>query len=129
MVILGHGIDLVSVQRIERMLHDHGDRFKSRCFTPAEQGYAESGSLRCAERYASRFAAKEAVLKALGTGWRDGIAWTDMEVVRQPSGQPTIRLSGRCAQIADERGISTWWLSLSHIDDMAVASVIACSPS
>jgi holo-[acyl-carrier protein] synthase len=128
MEIKGHGIDLVEVARIERMLGDHGERFLERCFTAGERGYADAGDRRRGERYAARFAAKEAVLKALGTGWRDGIAWTDIEVVRQPSGSPALRIGGRCEQIATDLGITDWTLSLSHTDTSAVASAIASGP-
>ena len=125
MQVIGHGIDLVEVERIGRMLSEHGDRFRERCFTVAEQEYAESGIKRRNERYAARFAAKEAVLKALGTGWRSGIAWTDIEIVIQPSGKPDIRLAGRCAQIAGEMGIEAWQVSLTHTGGFAAASVLA----
>ena len=82
MQIIGHGVDLVDIARIETMLAEHGRRFVQRCFTEREQQYAEASRRHRAQRYAARFACKEAVLKALGTGWRDGIAWRDVEVVR-----------------------------------------------
>ncbi len=130
MSVIGHGIDLVETRRIAAMLEEHGERFKQRCFTEAEQGYAEEGKKRRAERYAARFACKEAVLKALGTGLRDGIAWTDIEVVREPSGRPRVELSGRCEEVARELGIRRWVVSLSHAGDedggYASASVICC---
>jgi holo-[acyl-carrier protein] synthase len=125
MAIIGHGIDVVEVARIERMLREHGDRFVTRCFTVAERSYADRAARRRAEHYAARFACKEAVLKAMGTGWRDGIEWTDIEVVREGSGQPRVRLSGRAAEIADELGITRWHVSLSHINELAMASAIA----
>lgn len=124
MRIAGHGIDIVEVARIDRMLKEHGDRFLARCFTPAEQEIGR-GSKRESEHLAARFAAKEAVLKALGTGLTQGISWTDIEVVRLPSGEPQIRLRGKAASIAAERGIGEWHLSLSHTATHAVASVIA----
>jgi holo-[acyl-carrier protein] synthase len=126
MRIIGHGIDVVDVARIEQMLAQHGERFVRRCFTPAERDYSESGTKRRAERYAARFACKEAVLKALGTGWRDGIAWTDIEVVRQPSGRPALSLSGRCAELALRLKITQWHISLSHTAQIATASAIGC---
>jgi holo-[acyl-carrier protein] synthase len=125
MAILGHGLDIVEVARIAEMLDRHGEQFLRRCFTDAERGYADSGPKRRAERYASRFACKEAVLKALGTGWRNGIAWTDIDVRRAPSGQPVLRLSGRCAELADELGIRAWHVSMSHTEAYATASAIA----
>jgi holo-[acyl-carrier protein] synthase len=124
MNVLGHGIDIVEVGRIERMLKDHPDRFLERCFTRGEQVYSVDGRRRD-EHLAARFAAKEAVLKALGTGWSRGIAWTDIEVVPLPSGQPTIRLHGRAAGIAAELGVARWSLSISHTAEYAVASVLA----
>lgn len=126
MRIIGHGIDLVEIARIEAMLGEHGSRFTERCFTEAERAYADSSAKRRAERYAARFAAKEAVLKALGTGWRNGIAWRDIEVVIEPSGRPVLRVDGQCAVIGREQQIAEWHLSLSHTDTAAVASVIAC---
>jgi holo-[acyl-carrier protein] synthase len=128
MRIIGHGVDIVAIARIGAMLEEHGDRFVERCFTEAERRYAESGARRRAERYAARFACKEAVLKALGTGLRSGIAWTDIEIVNEPSGRPQLRLSGRCAELAAEHGIVRWSVSLSHAGEpggFAVASVIA----
>lgn len=128
--ILAHGIDLVEVDRIAKMLDDHPERFRDRVFTPDEIAYCESSRKRAAEHFAARFAAKEAVLKALGTGWRDGIAWTDIEIRRDPAGIPSIRLSGEAATIATQRGISGWLISLSHTAHLAQASVIATgSPS
>jgi len=123
--IVGHGIDLVENRRIAEMLDAHGDRFVERCFTEAERRYADAARQRRVERYAARFAVKEAVLKALGTGWRDGIAWTDIELVTLPSGAPTIRLSGRSAEVADALGVIEWSASVSHTSDYAVASAIA----
>lgn len=122
---LGHGIDLVAVERIARMLDEHGDRFLSRCYTAREQHYAADSPRRHAERLAARFAAKEAVLKSLGTGWRDGIAWTDIEVVKGPAGQPGIQLHGRAEHIARQLGITRWLISLSHTESHATASAIA----
>lgn len=125
MRIIGHGVDLVDLERIQAMLDRHGERFVSRVFTASERAYAEAARRRRVERYAARFAAKEAVLKALGTGWRSGIAWADMEVVRHPSGLPGVRLTGRCADIARSAGVRAWHLSLSHTDRAAIASAIA----
>ncbi|MDY7109736.1 MAG: holo-ACP synthase [Planctomycetota bacterium] len=129
MDVIGHGIDLVEIARIEGMLAEHGARFRQRCFTDAEQAYAEAAGGRRAERYAARFAAKEAVLKALGTGWRDGIAWTDIEIVSEPSGRPGVTLGGRCAEIASELGIRRWRISLTHAGGFASASALACGGS
>lgn len=125
MRILGHGVDIVETERVARLLDDHGERFLHRCFTEHEQAYAAANAKRRLEHLAGRFAAKEAILKALGTGWSGGVAWTDAEVVRPDKGPPTVRLHGRCAELAGERGISQWWLSISHIRSHAVASALA----
>jgi holo-[acyl-carrier protein] synthase len=124
MSILGHGIDIVETQRIRKLIEQHGQHFLDRVFTPAEQGYCQANAKRCIEHFAGRFAAKEAVLKVLGTGWRGGIAWTDIEIVKDPSGQPKVVLTGECARIARELGISRWHVSLSHIETHATASAI-----
>ena len=124
MRIIGHGIDLVEKDRIEAMLEAHGSRFLDRCFTQAEQAYARDNPRRRLEHLAGRFAAKEAVLKVLGTGWSGGIAWTDVEVVRETSGRPLVHLSGQAAAVAGTLGIDQWWLSISHITSHAMASAI-----
>lgn len=126
MRILGHGVDIVETSRIRDVIEAHGVTFLERCFTPAERAYSERGKRRRIEHYAVRFAAKEAVLKALGTGWRDGIQWRDVEVLRLPSGRPTLLLSGRAGEVAVEMGVVDWHLSLSHTEAYAVASAIAC---
>ena len=124
MSILGHGIDIVETSRIRRMTEEHGQRFLDRCFTPGEQAYCAKNPKRYFEHLAGRFAAKEAVLKVLGTGWRGGIAWTDIEILREESGQPKILLTGECARIAKVLGISFWHISMSHIETHATASAI-----
>src|SRR6188768_1577147 len=93
MPILGHGIDIVETSRIKRLVDEHGQRFLDRCFTAEEQRYCALNQKRYFEHLAGRFAAKEAVLKVLGTGWRGGIAWTDVEILPEPSGQPVVNLS------------------------------------
>ncbi|HZK81113.1 MAG TPA: holo-ACP synthase [Humisphaera sp.] len=125
MSIIGHGIDIVETARIRKMADDHGQHFLDRVFTPAEQAYCAQSQRRRYEHLAARFAAKEAVLKALGAGWRGGIAWTDIEVIRETSGQPRIVLTGECLRIAGEMGITRWHLSISHIESHATASAIA----
>lgn len=127
MSVFGHGIDLVEVSRIAGMVDRHGQRFLTRCFTPGELDYAEARK-RMDEHLAARFAAKEAVLKALGTGWRSGIAWTDVEVALDPAGAPCVRLHGQAARLARQAGVVEWRLSLSHAGGFAMASAIAlCS--
>ncbi|MBX3389675.1 MAG: holo-ACP synthase [Phycisphaeraceae bacterium] len=126
MAIVGHGIDLTSVDRIREMVADHGDRFLDRVFTIAERESAgrQANESKRAEHLAGRFAAKEAALKALGTGWRDGIAWTDVEILNQPSGAPSLRLHGKASEIAAGLGAKTFHVSISHAASVATASVI-----
>jgi len=123
MAILGHGIDLVEVGRIARLAAEHGEHFLERCFTPRERAYCQAGK-RQAEHWAGRFAAKEAILKVLGTGWRSGIAWTDMEILPDALGKPTVVLTGESAEIAARIGIRYWHISISHTATHAVASAI-----
>ena len=123
MRILGHGVDIVSIARIARMHADHGHHFLDRCFTPREQAYCLD-SRHNAQRLAGRFAAKEAILKVLGTGWRGQIAWTDMEILPDPQGKPVLTLEGESAHIAHALGIAAWHLSISHSDEHAIASAI-----
>lgn len=124
MPILGHGIDIVETARIRRSIEEHGQRFLDRVYTVVEQEYANKNPKRYFEHLAGRFAAKEAVLKVLGTGWRGGIAWTDIEIFNVPSGQPVIKLTGECERIAHRLGIKRWHISISHIDTHATASAI-----
>jgi len=124
MPIVGHGIDIVETARIRNMVEEHGAHFLDRVFTLVEQQYCAKSSKRRFEHLAGRFAAKEAVLKVLGTGWRGGIAWTDIEVVSEPSGQPKIKLTGECLRIATAQGIGRWHVSISHIETHATASAI-----
>ena len=122
--ILRHGIDLVEVARVERLLREHGERFAARCFTLEERRYCDGNIKRRAEHYAARFAAKEATVKALGCGLRGGIEWTDIEVTRDASGCPGLVLTGRAAEVARECGIARWMVSMSHTSGHAVASVV-----
>jgi len=122
-VIVGSGIDLCEVQRIEQAISRHGDRFVERVFTQKEIAYANHTANRF-ERYAARFAAKEAGMKALGTGWRGGITWHDFEVVNLPSGRPTLQFYGKAAEIAGKLGVRGISLSLTHTREQAMAVVI-----
>lgn len=122
--ILGLGIDLVEIARFRELLDNHSERFLERCFTPGEQAY-QRGSRRYHEHLAARFAAKEAALKALGTGLANGVAWTDIEVCTEPEGGPSLRVGGRASELAAARGISCWHVSLSHTEANAIAIVLA----
>lgn len=122
-MIVGTGVDLCEVPRLRDAIARHGERFKQRVFTPQEIAYAERKANR-EERYAARFAAKEAGMKALGTGWRGGIAWRDFEVVNLPSGRPTLALHGKAAEIAARLAVRHIALSLTHTRETAMALVI-----
>jgi holo-[acyl-carrier protein] synthase len=122
-VIVGSGVDLCEVPRIESAIARHGKRFIERIYTEREIAYAESKANRF-ERYAARFAAKEAGMKALGTGWRGGITWRDFEVANLSSGRPTLRLHGKAAEIAEKLGVRNVALSLTHTAAQALAMVI-----
>jgi len=128
MGILAHGIDLVDFPRIEQMIQRHGERFINRIFTADEQAYAEKNRNRV-EKYAGRFAAKESILKLIGTGWRGKIAWTDIEVINNSSGQPQVTLDGEVKKIADKLGIGHISLSITHTANFAIASAVAVAQS
>ena len=122
-MIVGTGIDIVEVPRVAASIERFGARFLQRVFTEAEIRYCQSKQ-NAAERFAARFAAKEAGLKAIGTGWRRGVAWKDVEVRREPGGRPTIAFSGKAAEFAAKLGVTRASLSLSHTKEHAIASVI-----
>jgi holo-[acyl-carrier protein] synthase len=122
-MIVGTGIDIAEVPRIAQAINRHGDRFLRRIFTEGEIQYCESKANRV-ERYAARFAAKEAAMKALGTGWNHGVRWRDVEVCREPGGRPTIAFHGKAAEVASKLGAVHMALSLSHTASEAIAQVI-----
>jgi len=124
MEIIAHGIDLVDFKRIEQMLERHEDRFLDRVFTSAEQAYANSNR-NSTQTLAGRFAAKEAVLKLMGTGWRGKIAWTDIEVLNNPSGQPEVTVRGEVEKIAARLGVKQISVSITHTANFAIASAVA----
>ncbi|WP_377478571.1 MAG: holo-ACP synthase [Microcoleus anatoxicus] len=124
MNIIGHGIDIIEIKDIRKLIERSGEHFETRCFTATECSGAGSDANRI-QYFAGRFAGKEAVLKAIGTGWSQGISWTDIEIQRLPTGRPSVVLYGRCQEIAAELGITMWLLSISHTPSYAVASAIA----
>ncbi len=128
MEIVAHGIDLVDCPRIEAMIERHGERFVQRVFTAAERAYAEANK-NGIEKLAGRFAAKEAVLKLMGTGWRGKIAWTDVEVINNSSGQPEVTLRGEVEKIAGKLGIKHISISITHTANFAIASAVALTRS
>jgi len=122
-LIVGLGVDIAEVPRIKAAIERHGEPFLRRIFTPSEVEYCERFKNKF-ERYAGRFAAKEATMKALGTGWNRGVRWVDLEVVREPSGRPTIALAGEAAKIAARLGVKRISLSITHSEAHALAEVI-----
>jgi holo-[acyl-carrier protein] synthase len=122
-LIIGMGVDIAEVDRIKAAIERHGETFLRRVYTAGEREYCE-GFRNKYERYAGRFAAKEAAMKALGTGWRRGVRWVDFEVVRELGGRPTIRLDGEAKKIAGELGVKRIALSITHTAEQALAQVI-----
>jgi holo-[acyl-carrier protein] synthase len=122
-VIVGIGVDLVTIPRFSELLERRGDAALARFFT-ADEAERCRASRSTAESFAGRFAAKEAFFKALGTGWGLGGRWTEVEVVSAPSGAPSLRLTGRAAEAAAERGVSRIHLSITHTHDTAAAFVV-----
>jgi holo-[acyl-carrier protein] synthase len=122
-VIVGLGIDIADIDRMEAAIQRHGRPFLQRVFTPAEIAYCERHRNRY-ERFAGRFAAKEAAMKALGTGWRRGIRWVDIEVVRHTSGKPTLELRGKAREFADRLEVKNISLTITHSGNTALAQVI-----
>jgi holo-[acyl-carrier protein] synthase len=122
-MIVGLGIDIAEIDRIEASIARHGRRFLERIFTPGEIAYCERHRNK-AERYAGRFAVKEAAMKALGTGWGNGVRWLDIEVTREPGGKPLLKLHGRAKDIASELGAKNLSLTITHSGNTALAQVI-----
>ena len=122
-MIAGIGIDIAEVDRIRDAIERHARRFIDRIYTPSEIAYVERKANRF-ERYAARFAAKEAGMKAIGTGWKRGVRWQDFEVANLPSGRPTLRLHGEAARIAESLGVRNIALSITHTASEGMAIVI-----
>jgi holo-[acyl-carrier protein] synthase len=122
-MILGTGIDLAEVPRIRQSIERYGDRFLERIYTEGERAYVARKANKY-ERYAARFAAKEAGMKALGTGWRRGVRWQDFEVANLPSGRPTLKLHGVAKEYAEKLGVKNISLSLTHTAENGMAFVI-----
>ncbi len=122
-MIVGTGIDITEVARVQSAIERHGQRFLDRVFTAGEIGYVAPKANRY-ERYAARFAAKEAGMKAIGTGWRKGVRWLDFEVANRPGGRPDLILHGEAAEVAKLLGVKRIALSLTHSAALAMAFVI-----
>jgi holo-[acyl-carrier protein] synthase len=124
MSVAGTGVDLIEIARIRRSLHKFGDRFLGRCFCPAEIAYCQSRP-DPARHFAARFAAKEAIAKAFGTGIGRQLGWTDLEIGRHPHGAPYVILHHKAIALADARGITRIQISLTHTDTHAAATAVA----
>ena len=122
-MIVGTGVDLAGVPRIRASIERYGEKFIRRIYTPAEIAYVERKANKF-ERYAARFAAKEAGMKAIGTGWRRGVTWQDFEVANLPSGKPTLLLHGVAAKFAEKLGVKNISLSITHTAELGMAHVI-----
>jgi holo-[acyl-carrier protein] synthase len=122
-VIVGLGADLTEVERIRSMIERRGEPILRRLFTPAEIAYCEQHRNKY-ERYAGRFAVKEAAMKALGTGWRRGVRWVDIEITREASGKPALELRGVAREFADRLGVKTMAITITHTEGLALAQVI-----
>ena len=122
-MIVGTGVDLAEVPRIRASIERYGEKFIRRIYTPAEIAYVERKANKF-ERYAARFAAKEAGMKAIGTGWRRGVTWQDFEVANLPSGKPTLLLHGVAARFAEKLGVKNISLSITHTAELGMAHVI-----
>jgi holo-[acyl-carrier protein] synthase len=122
-VIVGLGVDIAEVDRVRAALQRHGEAILKRLFTPGEIAYCESHRNKY-ERYAGRFAAKEAAMKALGTGWRRGVRWRDIEVLRLPGGRPTLELRGCAKEVAERLEVKNISLTITHSGNTALAQVI-----
>jgi holo-[acyl-carrier protein] synthase len=122
-VIVGLGLDIAEIDRITAAITRHGAAILERLYTPTEVAYCESHKNKF-ERYAARFAAKEAAMKALGTGWTRGVRWRDIEVANAPGGKPTLRLQGVARQFAEKLGVRNISLTITHSGNLALAQVI-----
>jgi holo-[acyl-carrier protein] synthase len=122
-MILGMGVDIAETPRIEEAVNRHGERFLQRVFTPGEIAYCRRHR-NSSERFAARFAAKEAAMKALGTGWRRGISWQDFEISNQANGKPCLQLSGKALEVYRSMGGTRILVSLTHTGVYALAQVI-----
>jgi holo-[acyl-carrier protein] synthase len=122
--VVGIGTDIVDCLRIAKMIERHGEQFICRVFTPHEIGYCNSRKT-ATQHYAGRWAAKEAILKALGTGWSPGIKWRDIEVSNEIGGKPLVKLTGGAREIAESKGITNVMISISHCRTLATAYAMA----
>ena len=127
-MIVGIGTDIVEVERIQKMMSDHGDHFLERVFTAAEIAHCQPRR-EAAQHFAGRWAAKEAVMKALGTGFTPEVGWTDIEILTLPSGQPHVVMHGTARTYSENKGIGTILITLSHTKTYATATAIGLAKS
>jgi len=127
MAIVSIGSDIAAIERLRAAIERRGERLLERLFTPGERSYCEARAA-SATHYAGRFAAKEAVMKVLGTGWRRGVRWIDIEVVRAPGAAPELRLYGESARIAARRGIERIHVTITHDAGVALALAVGEGP-
>jgi holo-[acyl-carrier protein] synthase len=128
MQILGIGTDIIECLRIGKMIEQHGEQFLRRVYTDREIRYCQARK-HATEHFAGRWAAKEAILKAIGTGWARGVAWTDLEIRNEPGGRPNVLVRGGAKEAAIERGIGDILLSISHCRTYATAYALALAPT
>lgn len=126
MKLIGHGIDIIELAQVAASLRSSPDDFLQATFTDGERELAGEQA-EWVGYYGGRLVAKEAVVKALGTGFAGEVAWTDVEIIRLPTGQPEVRLTGGARAVAASRGVTRWLLSISHSNSFAVASAIAAA--
>jgi holo-[acyl-carrier protein] synthase len=124
-VILGLGTDIVEIVRIGQMIERHGEQFLTRVYTDEEIRYCQRRK-ECYQHFAGRWAAKEAVMKTLGTGWTRGVGWQDIEVVAKKTGQPTITIHGGAREFASQMGVDEVLITISHCRAYATATAVAC---
>jgi holo-[acyl-carrier protein] synthase len=122
-LIVGIGVDIAEVARIRGAIERRGEAFLRRIYTPGEIAYCKRFKNKF-ERYAGRFAVKEAAMKALGTGWSHGVRWVDLEVIREKSGRPTLAIRGEAGEIAARLGVKNIAVSITHTEEQALAQVI-----
>ncbi|MCR4437634.1 MAG: holo-ACP synthase [bacterium] len=122
-MVVGVGIDIIEIARVDEQVRRHGERFLTRVFAPEEVAYCERMAHR-AQHYAVRFAAKEATFKALGTGWQDGLSWQDVVLVNDHQGKPSVSLRGRAKELAERQGVTQVHVSVSHSKESAAAVVV-----
>ncbi len=122
-MIIGIGVDIIEVDRIRESISRYGNKFLRKTFTPQEIEYCKN-SANAEERFAARFAAKEAAMKALGTGWQEGVGFLSIEIIKQENGAPSLKFNGHAEEILKQQNYSSSFVSYSHIKEYAIAQVV-----